>query len=263
MDRNNRRKYGQNFLARPEIAAELLEDLPYSRKDHILEIGPGHGAMTRVMLPRCEALTAVEIDEECVKYLHRKFRTDRRLTLVNKSFLDFDLATYLKETPKPWVVGNLPYNVATPIITRIFPYLAQVRGMMFMVQYEVAKRLCADPGCSDYGFLTVLLRSWGKATLLQKVHKENFRPRPNVMSATLMIKHDPEATGISDDELKFVYQSFSQKRKRISNSLKDFYPKSAVNKALEQMELGENTRAEELSPDKFKELYKILNIKKD
>jgi 16S rRNA (adenine1518-N6/adenine1519-N6)-dimethyltransferase len=258
MDRNHRRKYGQNFLNSPEIAAGLLEDLPYNKESHILEIGPGHGAMTRVLLPRVSHITAVEIDLECVKYLRYKHSGEKRLTLVHQSFLDFDLESFLQQNPGALIMGNLPYNVATPILCSIFPHLSQTGGVLAMVQYEVAQRLAADPGCSDYGYLTVLLQCWGKCRILRKVPREHFTPRPNVMSATVFIEADPNAVGLNREELYFVQECFKQKRKKLINSLQSWYPKTQLKQELSAMNISEMVRAEELTPLQFKQLYQRL-----
>jgi 16S rRNA (adenine1518-N6/adenine1519-N6)-dimethyltransferase len=244
-----------------ETALSLLQDIPLSREDRVLEIGPGHGAMTKLLLPRCSEVTAVEIDVECVKYLRRNHGGDRRFNLVHQNFMQFDLAGYLKDGPAPWIVGNLPYNVATPIITSVFPHLGQIRGMLAMVQLEVAKRLTAEPGSKSYGSLSVYLRSWGTARILQKVPPSEFVPRPNVMSATLLLEATPGAVGFDAHRQIFVQQCFSQKRKKLVNSLQNFYAKSDVKKGLESLELSENIRAEEMHPEHFDKLYSLLQAK--
>jgi len=258
MDRNRRRKFGQNFLNNPGIAAEIIGDLPLGREDTVLEIGPGHGAITRVLLPRTAHLTAVEIDPECAKYLLHKHGGDRRFELIREDFLKMDLESWLETHPQPWVVGNLPYNVATPIMSRLFPYLRQVKGMLFMVQLEVAKRLCAEPGNRAYGSFTVWLQSWGQAKILRHVGPEHFRPRPKVMSAMVLIEAREDARGLTYEENLFVQQCFAQKRKKMINSLEKIWPKTAVRKAMESLGIPENTRAEELHPGQFVTIYRHL-----
>jgi 16S rRNA (adenine1518-N6/adenine1519-N6)-dimethyltransferase len=257
MDRNKRRRFGQNFLSEPDMAYAIAGDLPCTTEDRVLEIGPGHGAITKSLLHRCQMLTAVEIDSECVKYLRFKIQ-DRRFELINENFLNFDIESYLQNNPDPWVIGNLPYNVATPIMTRLFPYLNRVKGMMFMVQYEVAKRLCADPGSSDYGWLSVLLQSYGKAKILRKVEGKYFRPRPNVLSATLLFESRPDTIDLTPELSFFITLCFSQKRKKLMNAVQKEYSRPLVKAALETMGLTENVRAEELSPIQFKDLYSKL-----
>ncbi|MEE3340755.1 MAG: rRNA adenine N-6-methyltransferase family protein, partial [Hallerella sp.] len=118
MDRDRRRRFGQNFLD-VETANLLASDIPLSSEDSILEIGPGHGALTEPLLAQGVPVTAVEIDEECVAYLQNKFAENPNFHVVNQDFLRFPIDEWLKENPKPWLAGNLPYNVSTGIVAKV------------------------------------------------------------------------------------------------------------------------------------------------
>src|SRR5574344_1683236 len=145
MDRARRRKFGQNFLDAP--TAELIAgDLPAAPGESILEIGPGHGALTEHLLRRGNPLTAVEIDPECVEFLKNKFAGVPDFSVVNADILDFDMDAWIAGHGKPWLTGNLPYNVSTAIVAKLMPLLRKTCGFMGMVQFEVAERFCALPG---------------------------------------------------------------------------------------------------------------------
>ncbi|MGL1902666.1 MAG: 16S rRNA (adenine(1518)-N(6)/adenine(1519)-N(6))-dimethyltransferase RsmA [Fibrobacterales bacterium] len=260
MDRNRRRKFGQNFLNNDAIIQAIADDVELTRDDAVLEVGPGHGALTHKMLNKAGHVTAVEIDEKCVQYLNVKLK-HRFLTVINKNFLDFDLAGYLEENPGATIVGNLPYNMATPILTSMLPHLSKSSGIMAMVQYEVAKRVCAEPGCRDYGFLTVLVNSYADARVLRKIGPENFTPRPNVMSATMMITHKENCRELTPEFMAFAKQCFAQKRKTLYNSLSSLYPKGLIKEGLEKVGLQEAIRAEAVGVDTFWALFDEIHPK--
>ena len=257
MDRARRRKFGQNFL--DDATAKLIAgDLAVDFTTPILEIGPGHGAMTVHLLEYNVPLTAVEIDEQCVALLKEKFKSKKNFNVIHSDFLKFDLDTWISENNKPWITGNLPYNVSTGIISSVMPKLYMTKGFMGMVQFEVAKRICAIPGSRDYGSLSVYVSCFANTKILRKIGPEHFTPKPNVDSATILLTPLEKPLSADSDFFTFVQRAFLQKRKRISNSLSAFYKKEEVFDALEKIGFTENARAEELSPENFLALYQIL-----
>lgn len=257
MDRARRRRFGQNFLD-DETAKLIAGDLPGNGLETILEIGPGHGAMTDFLLEKSSQLTAVEIDYECVRFLRKKFAKEPKFKVIAEDFLKFDLEAWLGENPGAWLTGNLPYNVSTAIMERIVPQLGLASGFMGMVQLEVAERICAVPGTHAYGSLSVFVSSFAEAKILRKIGPEHFTPRPNVESATMLVL--PRETPLKAPEgfFEFVREAFTQKRKRLANSLSSKCEKSSVIEALETIGLSENARAEELSPEQFLKLFHAL-----
>ncbi len=258
MDRARRRKFGQNFLD-TSTAQLIAGDLPANANDAVLEIGPGHGALTEHLLSRAVQLTAVEIDEQCVEFLKQKFRAHENFNIVNMDFLQFDLQGFLNSHEKPWVTGNLPYNVSTAIIAGLMPKLHLTKGFMGMVQLEVAERICASPCNKNYGSLSVLVSSYADTQILRKIGPEHFTPRPNVDSATMLLIPKANPLNAPAEFFDFVRQSFTQKRKRLANSLSGFYPKEKIFAALHSLNLSENTRAEELAPEIFLQLFKEIS----
>jgi 16S rRNA (adenine1518-N6/adenine1519-N6)-dimethyltransferase len=261
-DRKKRWKFGQNFLVDESVIRQIAEDVPCGPADWVLEIGPGAGAITRRLLPRCQKLTAIEIDSKWVDHL-RKHPEWGNMEVIQADATRIDVEdVILRSAPgpgsKPFVVGNLPYNRAAPILFRFLPFIHRFKAMNIMVQYEVGKRICAKPHSRDFGFLSVFIQNHATAEMLQKIPQDAFRPRPKVLSATIRLI--PLAAPKTEDPmfLRFVELAFSQKRKKMSNSLLPFYPKDKVNAALQAIEVGENARAEDLSVDQFVSVFKTL-----
>ncbi len=261
-DRKKRWKFGQNFLVDESVIRQIAEDVPCGPADWVLEIGPGAGAITRRLLPRCQKLTAIEIDSKWVEHL-RKHPEWGNLEVIQADATRIDVEDVLlrsapKPGTKPFLVGNLPYNRAAPILFRFLPLIHRFKAMNIMVQYEVGKRICANPHTRNFGFLSVFIQNHATAEMLQKIPQDAFRPRPKVLSATLRLT--PLAAPKTEDPmfLRFVELAFSQKRKKMSNSLLPFYPKDKVNAALIAVEAGENARAEDLSVDQFVAAFKTL-----
>ncbi|MDB5106634.1 MAG: dimethyladenosine transferase [Fibrobacteres bacterium] len=272
-DRKKRWKFGQNFLIDETVVRQIAEDVGPRKNDWVIEIGPGAGAITRRLAAECAKLTAIEIDPKWIEHL-RKHPQWGNLDIVQADATRVDVEELLQREPgkKPLVVGNLPYNRAAPILFRFLPFIHRFQSMNIMVQYEVGKRICAKPHTRNFGFLSVFIQNHATAELLQKIGQDAFRPRPKVMSATVRLT-PLAAPKISDPMfLRFVEIAFSQKRKKLSNSLMPFYRKEKVEEVLhalndaakdmgdgeETIVIGENSRAEDLSVDQFVEAFKLL-----
>ena len=260
MDRARRRKFGQNFLDVP-TAQMIAGDLPAQAGDAVLEIGPGHGALTEHLLDRAVQLTAVEIDEQCVEFLEQKFQGRENFRIENIDFLKFDLQAFLEAHEKPWVTGNLPYNVSTAIIAGLMPKLHLTKGFMGMVQLEVAERICAAPCSSNYGSLSVLVSAYADTQILRKIGPEHFTPRPNVDSATMLLTPKADALQAPEGFFDFVRAAFTQKRKTLANSFGRAYDKKKIQEAIELLDYPTTVRAEELSHAQFLEFYRVIGDK--
>ena len=261
MDRARRRRFGQNFLD-VQTARMIAGDLPAGESDTVLEIGPGHGALTEHLLDRGIALTAVEIDEQCVEFLREKFKGYTNLSIENIDFLKFDLNSFLDTHDKPWVTGNLPYNVSTAIIAGLMPKLHLTKGFMGMVQLEVAERICASPCSSNYGSLSVLVSAFANTQILRKIGPEHFTPRPNVDSATMLLTPRADAFCAPEGFFDFVRAAFTQKRKTLANSFGKSYDKKKIQETIELLDWSPSIRAEELSPEQFLDFFKAMNAEK-
>jgi len=256
-DRKTLRRFGQNFLD-SEMSKKIADDLPCSTRDCILEIGPGHGALTEWLLPKCSKLTAVEIDDFCIPKLKEKFKNRENFNLVHENFLKFDIEKWIGEHPGSWIAGNLPYNMATAIITHILPHISKIKGCMFMTQLEVAQRITAHSGSKSYGSLSVFCACHAKSRIERLISPEHFNPKPKVNSATIILEPLEKPLSLDSNFFEFVRAAFSQKRKILANSLSAFYPKEEITNALKSLNFKENIRAEELSPDYLIKIYYIL-----
>lgn len=272
-DRKKRWKFGQNFLVDEAVVRQIAEDVAPRKSDWVVEIGPGAGAITRRLAADCAKLTAIEIDPKWIEHL-RKHPEWGNLDVVQADATRVDVEEILAREPgkKPLVVGNLPYNRAAPILFRFLPFIHRFQNMNIMVQYEVGKRICAQPHTRNFGFLSVFIQNHATAEMLQKIGQDAFRPRPKVMSATVRLTPLKEPKTSDPMFLRFVEVAFSQKRKKLSNSLLPFYRKEKVEEVLhalaesaakagqdpEEVVLNENSRAEDLSVDQFVEAFKLL-----
>jgi len=271
-DRQTRWKFGQNFLVDESVIRAIVEDVPSNPADWVIEIGPGQGALTRRLAARCRKLTALEIDPKWVEHLNNHSEWGN-LDVIESDATRVDWEElFTAHAPEPGqkalIVGNLPYNRAAPILFRFLPHIHRFQSMQIMVQYEVAKRICAKPHSRDFGFLTVFIRTHCEPEFLQKIGQDAFRPRPKVLSATVRLNPLP-APKIEDPLfLRFVEIAFSQKRKKLVNSMTGFYRRDQVAEALnalrdladdpEEHRVNADSRAEDLSVDQFVELFKRL-----
>jgi 16S rRNA (adenine1518-N6/adenine1519-N6)-dimethyltransferase len=244
--RKIRRRFGQNFLDR-EISKKIADDLPCSMQDCILEIGPGHGALTEWLLLKCSNLTVVEIDDFCIPKLKEKFKYCKNFNLIHKNFLQFDIEEWVGKHPDSWIAGNLPYNMATTIIMRILPYISKIKGCMFMTQFEVAQRITAYAGSKSYGSLSVFCACHAKSRIVKVISPEHFSPKPKVNSATIILEPLKKPLHPDGKFFEFVKAAFSQKRKTLANSLSAHCSKEKIILVLKDLHFSENTRAEELS----------------
>lgn len=257
MDRNRRRKYGQNFLNNAFIIKKIALDIPVKAGDRILEIGPGHGALTYVYLNKGIGVTAVEIDEECVDVLEEQFKGEN-LKVIHSDFLKLTDEDLLN-TKCDWIVGNLPYYTATGILLKILPLLHKFKGAMFMTQLEPALRICANPGTKSYGYLTVAVKQYAKTSLLREIGPDNFTPRPKVDSATFMVEPLPLEEQAPEELLDFAEIAFMQKRKTLSNNLSKKYDKEKIKNVLDELNLDLRVRAEQVDIPTLIKMMNLLN----
>lgn len=260
-DRQTRWQFGQNFLVDPQIVRDMADDVGVTGTDWLIEIGPGQGALTRQLVPKALHGTVIEIDPHWVEKLRAKDWGS--LEVIQADATRIDVEELLSHAPpdftgKPILAGNLPYNRAAPILFHFLPHLRRFTQAQFMVQYEVAKRICAKPGGRDFGSLTVAVQNHAEAVLLRKIGPEAFRPRPKVWSATLRLTPRPEPLCSDPAFTHFVELCFSQKRKKLVNVLEPFYGKDRVLAALASESISPDARAEVIGVEPFAALLKIL-----
>jgi 16S rRNA (adenine1518-N6/adenine1519-N6)-dimethyltransferase len=238
-----RKRFGQNFLVSPGVIRNIVEAIAPKDGDLVVEIGPGLGALTGPLLERVERLHVVEIDRDLIARLKASYPPER-LVIHEGDALEFDFAT-LGERIK--IVGNLPYNISTPLLFHLSGYAGRVRDMHFMLQKEVVDRMAAAPGSGDYGRLSVMLQYRFDIERLFVVPPGAFNPPPKVDSA--IVRLVPKKVGAGEtakDEALFarvVATAFSQRRKMLRNTLRELI----TEEGLAALGIAPTARAEDLS----------------
>jgi 16S rRNA (adenine1518-N6/adenine1519-N6)-dimethyltransferase len=214
-----RKRFGQNFLTDQNVLHDIIRVIAPAASDTMVEIGPGQGAMTALLLPHLSQLHVVEIDRDLVAMLQKKFSPDK-LILHAGDALQFDFGSLQPAQGKLRIVGNLPYNISSPLLFHLARYAPLVEDQHFMLQKEVVQRMVAPPGGKDYGRLSVMLQWRYQMEMLFIVPPQAFDPPPKVDSAIVRMR--PLAFPLACEQVKLeqvVTQAFSQRRKVIRNSL--------------------------------------------
>ena len=261
MSFNHKKKFGQNFLTHQnDVLDRIMEVAEVSQEEIILEIGPGEGALTELLLNAGKKVICVEIDRDLEKILTKKFGSNPNFTLIMQDILTIDFHSQIGEKVK--VVANIPYYITSPIITKLIENKEFVEDIFIMVQKEVAERICAKKG-SERSVLTLSVEYFGDANYLFTIPREFFTPPPKVDSAFMSIKLRNDnfyENEIKEEEFfKYVKMAFSNKRKNILNNLSSLgIEKSKLKEILEGQGFSGNKRAEEFTIDEFVTLIKAL-----
>jgi len=218
-----KKKWGQNFLVDKNLLKKIVSILNLKSEDRILEIGPGEGALTELMLPAVEQMTAVEIDPELVAYL-QSLKHLQSCHFLHKDILLLDLVS-LPLAPPVRVIGNIPYNITSPILFWLIKQRSHWSDAYLMVQKEMAERLTGKVGTKAYGRLTVMIGVFIDVKICFNISPNVFIPKPKVESSIIQLVKKPKPL-IRDDQFKrfgkIVQSAFSQRRKMLRNSLKEF-----------------------------------------
>ena len=252
-----RKRFGQHFLHDRYVIQRIIDEIMAGDPVPIVEIGPGAGALTIPLLQTTGRLTAIEIDRDLAASLTEVCRGVGDLKLHVADALKFDF-TSLAASGKIRLIGNLPYNISTPLLFHLLKNLHSVECMLFMMQKEVVDRICAEPGSGDYGRLTVMVQSQCRVERLFNIAPGSFTPPPKVESS--FIRMTPIAAGqnnINDPALfaQVVKQAFSQRRKTIRNSLKGLVDE----RMLVGAGIDAGVRAENLSVADYKLLVNFIH----
>lgn len=255
-----RKRFGQNFLVREEHCERIVEYAHLREDDVAVEIGPGAGALTMRIARRVRHLIAVEKDRGLAEYLREECGEMPRVTIVEGDFLEFDLAAAAAEhgVDKLVVVGNIPYNVTTPILEHLFNAQKVVKSAVLLVQKEYAERLGAEAGTPEYGALTLFARYHALMEPLMTLRSGAFWPRPDVDSMLVRFFIRDEAPVDAPKALLFriIRASFQQRRKQLTNTLENALglPRDAVERLGRQAGITLSRRGETLSLDEFARL---------
>jgi 16S rRNA (adenine1518-N6/adenine1519-N6)-dimethyltransferase len=223
------KKYlGQHFLTDPGISQRITGALKNSNQLPVLEIGPGKGILTNFLAKECDDFYAIDTDFESIVFLNEKF-PELKDRIIHDDFLKWDMNSHFDG--KFCLIGNLPYNISSPILFKMWDNRHVVDEAVFMLQKEVARRICSTHGNKEYGILSILLQTYYDTKYLFTVNEGSFFPPPKVKSGVIHLKLNPEKIGPKDPAFhkSLVKKAFNQRRKMMSNSLKGFSPNMPEN----------------------------------
>jgi 16S rRNA (adenine1518-N6/adenine1519-N6)-dimethyltransferase len=247
------KRFGQNYLVDKNTIQKIVSQFDPKPDDTIVEIGPGQGALTSLLSKTVKDYLAIEIDKRVIDDLKINFPT---VEFINRDFLEMNLRDLASGT-KFRVIGNIPYNITTPILFKLIEERDFVNDAILMVQYEVAKRIVGKPRTKDYGILSVLTNYFADTELCFKIPPTVFYPKPNVDSAIVSFKFGKKISNEIDEKLfvKVVKAAFGNRRKTLKNSLSN---NSFGDLNFDTLQFDFTRRAEELTIDQFIELTKII-----
>ena len=213
------KKFGQNYLTDKNIILKIVKRFSPQKNDNIIEIGPGRGALTSELIKTSANITAIEIDNRVIENLTEKYP---EVTFINDDFLKIDLTQFVSDK-KLRIIGNIPYNITSPILFKLIENNNIVSDALLMVQYEVAKRIVAQPNSKEYGILAVILNYFAEVKLEFKIPPSVFTPKPKVDSAIITLGFSKKILRDLDARhfINVVKAAFGNRRKTLRNSLKN------------------------------------------
>lgn len=271
--RNHKPRIGQHFLADDSAAARIVNALGDISQSTVLEIGPGRGTLTSLLASRSRRLIAIELDRVLAAQLRMKFSNASNVEIIEGDILAIDFHSLfgpkpgasrpgLVHKPEPaHVVGNIPYYITSDILLRIFEFRQYFSTIVIMVQREVADRITARPGGSNYGLLSATAQLYANVEKLFTLQPGAFSPPPKVQSTVIRLTIAPRLAnlGVAEDGfVEFLKLSFGQKRKTLWNNLKSRYERDVLRAALQKTGVKPTVRAEALSLEKTASLFRAL-----
>jgi 16S rRNA (adenine1518-N6/adenine1519-N6)-dimethyltransferase len=245
-----RKRFGQNFLQDPSVIDSIASAINPSEGDALVEIGPGQGALTESLVGHCARLDVIELDRDLLAGLLAAFSIYPHFKLHSADALKFDFTSLVTDDKALRVVGNLPYNISTPLIFKLLENAAIIRDMHFMLQLEVVERLAASPGSKAWGRLGIMAQYQCRVEHLFDVPPEAFNPPPKVQSAIVRLTpwgNSPWPACDEDSLRRLVQAAFSQRRKTLRNNLKGLIDIAR----LEALGINPGARAETLELQQF------------
>jgi len=255
-----RKRFGQNFLVRPELAERIVDHSRVRPEDVVVEIGPGAGALTGRLASRARRVVAVEKDQGLAEMLREEYAEITNVEVIEGDFLEVDLAAIAaaQGVEKLLVVGNIPYNITTPILERLFEQKAAVRTAVLLVQKEYAERLAAAAGTREYGSLTLFARYHALLEPLLTVKSGAFWPRPDVdsMLVRVILRSHPPVEADPALLFRIIRGSFGQRRKQLGNTIEDSLdlPRDKVERLCRHAGIDPRRRGETLTLEEFAKL---------
>ena len=249
------KRLGQNFLFDENTLNKIVKDV--NNEDVVLEIGPGLGTLTKILLEKAKKVIVVELDEKMCEILRTRFLAYNNLEIINKDILKLDINQI---APNAKVVANLPYYITTSIITTLLK--TNIKDITILIQKEVAERICCMPGDKDAGAITYFVSYYADSKIIGNVGKECFIPSPKVESSIVKItKLERPRVYVKDEDLlfKLIKENFSKRRKTIMNSLSNVIEKEKLKIILTNLNISDKIRGEELTLEQYASI--VNNIK--
>ena len=245
-----RKRFGQNFLHDPIVIDQIVAAIHPQQGEHLVEIGPGLGALTEPVSEMAGAMSVVELDRDLAERLRHHPVLSARLTIHQADAMKFDFASLVPESGKLRVFGNLPYNISTPLMFHLFRFSNSISDMFFMLQKEVVDRICAGPGSKTYGRLSVMAQYYCEIEPVLHVGPEAFKPAPKVDSAVVRLVPHAQLPYPCDDLYwlnRVTTAAFGQRRKTVRNSLKELISCEQIT----ALGVNDSARPETLSLEQF------------
>lgn len=261
-----KKKFGQNFIIDQNVLNSIVDASLIDSDTCVVEIGPGLGSLTEIMLKRAKKVMSFEIDKDLIPILKGNLGSYESFILINEDILNVDINAYLekyfKGAEKIALVANLPYYITTPIILKLLSETTRIKTYTMMMQDEVACRICSKPDVKDYNALSVCIQYRAKASKVLSISRNIFVPKPNVDSAVIRLElfdNPPFKAQNEEFFFKLIRDAFCQRRKTLVNNLKQTgYDKEFVLKALDSLGLNVSVRSEALDVSDFVKLSDYL-----
>jgi 16S rRNA (adenine1518-N6/adenine1519-N6)-dimethyltransferase len=263
MQHRAKKRFGQNFLVDNHIIDRIISSIRPARDDVMVEIGPGLGALTRPLCAQLDQLNVIELDRDLVQRLEQARYAGCKLNIHNADALDFDFTALHAQTggeQKLRIVGNLPYNISTPLLFHLIEHRDVIGDMHFMLQKEVVERIAAQPGTHNYGRLSVMVQFYCTVAPLFAVPSSAFKPAPKVESAIIRLAPSrfPDTDTLDHAMLEtLVRKAFSQRRKTLRNTLKGY----CSEEQMQQAGIRPQQRPEELSVSDYVNLLQLIECR--
>ena len=252
--RKARPPLGQHFLRDASVCTRIADAIAARTEAHVIEVGPGRGALTGHLAAKGVPLTVVEVDEALADGLRQRYEGQERVEVICADILDINLPDLIAQrtTGRAVIAGNLPYYITSPILRKVFSAAARIEQAVFLIQKEVALRLAARKDSRDYGFLSVLCQLHAEPELLFSVPPEAFQPPPEVTSAVVRLRMRRDARA-DPHFIDFLQRCFAHPRKKLLNNLSGIYPRETLRQHTET-----DLRAQQLDLEELRTLWDTL-----
>lgn len=257
LDFQPRKRFGQHFLQDTTVIDRIIHSIAPSNKQHLVEIGPGLGAITLQLAPQVARLDLIELDTDCINRLEPSLSQFKNVHIHQADALNFNFCSLAESQRRIRLVGNLPYNISTPLVFYLLTQRHCIEDMCFMFQKEVVDRLCAKPGSKTFGRLSIMVQWQCQVERLFNIGADAFRPRPKVSSSVVILRpYDQPLVAVNDPQhfAELVRSLFNHRRKTIRNSLKGLINSQAI----EALGIDPSCRAETLEIVQFAALSNTM-----